>query len=59
MYFQQRHLVSEEHKTTRNLCVVDEMMRNNTTNKDHVDATELPQNTNTYGKATAQNRCTG
>jgi len=43
------------------LFVAHEMARNNTLNKVHVVATELPQllsqNTNMFGQATAQSRC--
>jgi len=43
------------------LCVAHKMTRNNTLNKVHVAATELPQllsqNTNMFGEATAQSRC--
>jgi len=43
------------------LFVAHKMTRNNTLNKVHVAATELPQlllqNTDTFGEATAQSRC--
>jgi len=46
----------------KKLFVAHKMTRNNTLNKVHVAATELPQqllsqNTNVFGEATAQSRC--
>ena len=56
-----RHDLVSAAQNYMKLFVAHKMMRNNTLNKVHVAATQLPlllsQNTNMFGGATAQSRC--